>query len=160
MGRRYRDLTPEAKAKAIARGKLNLAIYYGKVKRQPCWCGATPAEAHHEDYSKPLDVRWLCPPHHQEADRVKRHRDEGEAMSRIKPNEVAQAQRFSAGRERVEDNLIERYREIAANARPCDHARVAEHYGAMLEELSNPLAADMRVAVDRAFDVALGESRR
>ncbi len=78
MGRRYRDLSPEAKAKAIARGKLNLAVYHGRVKRQPCWCGATRAEAHHEDYSKSLEVEWLCPVHHKEADAAKRRRDEGE----------------------------------------------------------------------------------
>jgi ribosomal protein S27AE len=28
-------------------------------------CGAK-AQAHHDDYKKPLDVRWLCPKHHGE----------------------------------------------------------------------------------------------
>ena len=33
----------------------------------PCEvCGATKAQAHHCNYSKPLDVRWLCPKHHAE----------------------------------------------------------------------------------------------
>jgi len=33
---------------------------------QPCEvCGATPALRHHDDYSKPLDIRWLCPLHHK-----------------------------------------------------------------------------------------------
>jgi hypothetical protein len=73
MGRRYCDLSPEAKAKAIARGKLNLAVYHGRVKRQPCEvCGAPFAEAHHEDYTKPLDVEWLCPIHHRERERATR----------------------------------------------------------------------------------------
>jgi ribosomal protein S27AE len=40
---------------------VNKAIMAGKLLRQPCSaCGADPAQAHHDDYSKPLDVRWLC----------------------------------------------------------------------------------------------------
>lgn len=34
---------------------------------QPCEvCGTTPAQRHHDDYSKPLEIRWLCPVHHKE----------------------------------------------------------------------------------------------
>jgi hypothetical protein len=52
-------------AKRRARDKLKKAIKRGKMTRQPCEvCGAEPAQAHHDDYSKPLDVRWLCPVHH------------------------------------------------------------------------------------------------
>lgn len=41
------------------------AIKRGKMKRQACEvCGKPDAHAHHEDYSKPFDVRWLCPLHH------------------------------------------------------------------------------------------------
>jgi hypothetical protein len=67
-GQSYASLGSEQKAKAIARGKLNLAVYHGRVKRQPCEvCGATEnIEAHHEDYAKPLEVEWLCPEHHRE----------------------------------------------------------------------------------------------
>ena len=32
-------------------------------------CGTKPADAHHDDYSKHLEVRWLCEPHHAEAHR-------------------------------------------------------------------------------------------
>ena len=28
-------------------------------------CGKMPAQAHHDDYTKPLDVRWLCNVHHR-----------------------------------------------------------------------------------------------
>lgn len=48
----------ELVAKAVARGDL---------VRQPCEvCGAHKVHAHHDDYSRPLDIRWLCPPHHRE----------------------------------------------------------------------------------------------
>jgi len=43
------------------------AIRDGRLVRQPCEkCGAIEVEAHHDDYGKPLDVRWLCRLHHLE----------------------------------------------------------------------------------------------
>jgi hypothetical protein len=45
---------------------LNRAVAHGEIIRQPCEiCGSSEMiEAHHEDYSKPLDVVWLCKRHH------------------------------------------------------------------------------------------------
>ena len=43
------------------------AIKSGKLVAQPCWvCGELEVDAHHPDYSAPLDVVWLCKKHHQE----------------------------------------------------------------------------------------------
>lgn len=38
------------------------AVRSGKLVRQPCeWCNSTDrVQAHHFDYTKPLDVTWLC----------------------------------------------------------------------------------------------------
>jgi hypothetical protein len=37
----------------------------GDVRRKPCFvCGAKKVEAHHWDYTKPMDVFWLCRSHH------------------------------------------------------------------------------------------------
>lgn len=53
--------------KAVAWNAVNNAVRDGRLKRQPCEvCGATEVEAHHPDYSRPLDVRWLCFKHHRE----------------------------------------------------------------------------------------------
>lgn len=50
-----------------ARRAVRTAIEAGRLERQPCEvCGIGPAHAHHDDYRKPLDVRWLCPTHHRE----------------------------------------------------------------------------------------------
>jgi hypothetical protein len=49
-----------------AQAALRYAVLSGKVKPQPCWVCGAKAEAHHPDYSQPLDVVWLCPPHHKQ----------------------------------------------------------------------------------------------
>ncbi|HEB29231.1 MAG TPA: hypothetical protein ENI05_16015 [Porticoccus sp.] len=48
-----------------ANGKVAYAIKTGKLVQGPCEvCGSTGVYAHHEDYDKPLEVRWLCTLHH------------------------------------------------------------------------------------------------
>jgi hypothetical protein len=65
LAKRWRIDNPEA---ARAHDRLNSAVRYGKLKRFPCEiCGRRKVHAHHRDYSKPLDVRWLCPRHHYQA---------------------------------------------------------------------------------------------
>lgn len=49
------------------------AIKKGLLTRRPCEvCSSIAAEAHHEDYTKPLQVRWLCRDHHMELHRTQR----------------------------------------------------------------------------------------
>lgn len=43
------------------------AIRDGRLEKQPCEvCGEAQVHAHHDDYAKPLEVRWLCSKHHNE----------------------------------------------------------------------------------------------
>lgn len=57
----------KAAGKRRARAYIINGIQRGKITRQPCEvCGEPNAQAHHDDYSKPLEVRWLCPQHHAE----------------------------------------------------------------------------------------------
>lgn len=61
---RYRLKNPD---KERSRYLLKLAIGSGKIQRLPCViCGNEKSEGHHEDYSKPLEVVWLCKLHHTE----------------------------------------------------------------------------------------------
>lgn len=49
-----------------ARTKVKVSIRNGSLTKLSCEiCGNSKSEAHHEDYSKPLDVRWLCFSHHR-----------------------------------------------------------------------------------------------
>lgn len=62
--RRYTERNPVKRAAVDAVSK---AIRDGRLTRQPCEvCGAARAQAHHDDYGKPLEVRWLCTTHHAE----------------------------------------------------------------------------------------------
>lgn len=63
--RRANERYPEHK---WARDTVAKAIVAGKLAKQPCEvCGTRKrVQAHHDDYSKPLDVRWLCIKHHKE----------------------------------------------------------------------------------------------
>lgn len=64
-GGSYECLTPSGKLKSNARGYLHVYVKRGKVKKLPCEvCGDLVVHGHHEDYTKPLAVRWLCKLHH------------------------------------------------------------------------------------------------
>jgi hypothetical protein len=51
--------------KSHCRYQTRWAVTSGKIKKLPCKvCGEKKVQAHHEDYSKPLEVIWLCSLHH------------------------------------------------------------------------------------------------
>lgn len=68
--RKHRALyakNPENREKIRARDTLNNAIKAGRLSKKPCIiCGDEKVHGHHYDYSKPLDVKWLCRKHHIE----------------------------------------------------------------------------------------------
>jgi hypothetical protein len=62
---RYNEKYPE---KHAAHRMMTSAIRKGELVRGACEvCGEIKTDGHHDDYSKPLDVRWLCRKHHIEA---------------------------------------------------------------------------------------------
>ena len=69
MARKITDFNNKVKfpEKIRARQMVGQALYYGTLMRKPCEvCGIKKVDAHHDDYKKPLKVRWLCDKHHKE----------------------------------------------------------------------------------------------
>lgn len=70
----YKQSTTKAKRKWQEKNKVKRAVHVitgnairaGILIKQPCEiCGSTVRiHAHHDDYLKPLSVRWLCAAHH------------------------------------------------------------------------------------------------
>jgi len=60
----------QERTKLLARRTAQRAIKSGRLFPQPCEsCGVSQVEAHHGDYAKPLDVRWLCSDCHRKLHR-------------------------------------------------------------------------------------------
>lgn len=49
---------------------------WGKASRCDM-CGSDRVEAHHNDYDKPLELRWFCMIHHKEYERSKKENING-----------------------------------------------------------------------------------
>ena len=64
--------------KARAHWNVRQAVARGQLEKGACEkCGTSDdVHGHHDDYSKVLDVRWLCRSHHQEW-----HTEHGEAAN-------------------------------------------------------------------------------
>lgn len=60
----YRKQFPQ---RVRANQAVSYAIRTGRLKKHPCMVCGEKALAHHPDYSRPLDVVWLCQPHHKQA---------------------------------------------------------------------------------------------
>jgi len=59
--------------KKMAQQAVHIAIRSKKLIRKPCAvCGNLKVDAHHPDYSRPLEVIWLCRKHHIEIHRKER----------------------------------------------------------------------------------------
>lgn len=59
--------TQRNRDKKRARSALHNALSNGRMSRQSCeYCGNSDSQAHHHDYSKPLEVVWACFKCHRE----------------------------------------------------------------------------------------------
>lgn len=73
MGEQKKNWQEKNKIKRAAHVLTGNAIAGGRLIKLPCEvCGEEKSEAHHDDYERPLDVRWLCHKHHMEHHRLER----------------------------------------------------------------------------------------
>lgn len=69
--RAWKSRNQENREKAKAHARVARHLKTGNIRKKPCErCGSLNVHAHHDDYSYPLEVMWLCPKHHWE-----RHRE-------------------------------------------------------------------------------------
>ena len=75
------------KEKCRVYSKVNMALRSRKLKKSPCSrCGSMiRIEAHHKDYSKPLDVIWLCRKCHALRHRKKQNQEIGDKIRIMRP---------------------------------------------------------------------------
>jgi len=72
--KKYRAKNPN---KTKAHRKVQYEVSIGSLSSKPCEiCGTPKTVAHHDDYSKPLDIRWLCAKHHKQW-----HAENGEGLN-------------------------------------------------------------------------------
>jgi len=98
---RQREKFPE---KYAARQAVHAAINRGELVRRPCaHCGAGKAQAHHHDYSKPLEVEWLCRACHDAEHRAHRSGTVGFVMvdGHVRGHEPPPAAETVAKKDRV-----------------------------------------------------------
>lgn len=63
--RKQRLVDKDERIKHRARAKAQRAVSNGLIFKHNCaLCKSENSEMHHPDYSKPLDVIWLCEPCH------------------------------------------------------------------------------------------------
>ncbi len=65
--RKTHPLSKEQKLKNKCRSYSGVYLKRGKIKKENyAVCGSEKSQIHHEDYSNPLNIIWLCRKHHLE----------------------------------------------------------------------------------------------
>ena len=87
---KHSELKPVAKLKSNARSYAHVYVNRGTLSLKACTeCDSQQSEMHHEDYSKPLEVTWLCRKCH-----LRLHRERGSMVVSLTkssdPNQLKQ----------------------------------------------------------------------
>lgn len=89
------------------------ALSSGAIEKGPCEvCGNTVVDGHHDDYSKPLAIRWLCRKHHTQL-HAQQRRETG--MKRSMKRERNVSETLPKRRDSSMETRLERAREQTDN---------------------------------------------
>lgn len=140
------EKSEDEKLKSYCRNTLNHAIEKGLIKRgEECQvCGSRDLiDGHHNDYSKPLDVIWLCRKHHYQRHleikngfSVTEKGDDLAFSNQISP--VSTQRRVEESRE--EKSRVEISKDISCDQKTdrldeCPHQKIIDLYHEILPEL-------------------------
>lgn len=65
FAQRKREYRKKFPLKETAHQAVKYGLKTGRIKKSPCAdCGNKKVEAHHNDYTKPLEIVWYCRRHH------------------------------------------------------------------------------------------------
>ena len=98
----YKNFKPRSVLKRKANRFITNRLFRGTLKKGRCvFCGAENAQAHHEDYSKPNCIVWLCLEHHW---------DVHARRLTVKPSQITVLDGMETYRARA---ALPRYKEVA-----------------------------------------------
>jgi len=59
--RRTHNQNDEQRKRSNCRSYANVYLNRGKIIKEPCEnCGSSHSQMHHDNYDKPLEIRWFC----------------------------------------------------------------------------------------------------
>lgn len=74
--RRTAAVPEEERVKQRCRATTHVLVARGVITKEPCEvCTDPKVEAHHDDYEKPEQVKWLCAHHHRMLHKAMRRGD-------------------------------------------------------------------------------------
>lgn len=120
-GKRYRAQNAHKRA---AHSAVRAALLNGSLVRPNCCedCGAACVpHGHHEDYQKPLEVRWMCVPCHRRAHGV-----------RLRAKVVARGEKV--GTSKLTEVQAREIKALLANGEP--HWRIAQQFAVCRSNIS------------------------
>lgn len=69
--RKTHPFTIEQRKKDSCRSYAGVYLRRGKIEKENCYiCGSGNSQMHHDDYDKPLNIKWLCRKCHLGAHRL------------------------------------------------------------------------------------------
>lgn len=137
--------------KEHARKAISMRLRDGSLIRQPCEeCGSEEdIEAHHDDYSKPLEIRWLCRKHHLLAHGKTQRTPRAKQKARRKTETLIKLQK-NIVRLRKDSGMIQAELAKRTNMAQSHISRIESGH-------AFEISLDTAVALAQAFDITIDE---